>query len=89
MPEHNWSTDARGGEAGIASIRAAAYVRASTEDQQYSTENQFEAIRAYAAQRGMAIVRTYADEGKSGLNVAGRESLRRMIEDVQHVDLKE
>jgi len=55
----------------------------STEHQQYSTSNQEDVIREYANRRGFEIVRTYADEGKSGLNVAGRESLRRMIDDVQ------
>jgi DNA invertase Pin-like site-specific DNA recombinase len=55
----------------------------STEHQQYSTANQEDVIREYAQRRGFAIVRTYADEGKSGLNVAGRESLRAMIDDVQ------
>src|SRR4051812_22697273 len=64
-------------------LRAAQYVRMSTEHQQYSTSNQEDVIREYAQRRGYEIVRTYADEGKSGLNVAGRESLRRMIDDVQ------
>jgi DNA invertase Pin-like site-specific DNA recombinase len=64
-------------------IRAAQYVRMSTEHQQYSTANQEDVIREYAQRRGFEIVCTYADEGKSGLNVAGRESLRRMIDDVQ------
>ena len=64
-------------------IRAAQYVRMSTEHQQYSTSNQEDTIREYAARRGFEVVRTYADEGKSGLNIAGRDSLRRMIEDVQ------
>ncbi len=41
-------------------IRAAEYVRMSTEHQKYSTENQDEAIRAYATTHGMKIVRTYA-----------------------------
>src|SRR5436853_859079 len=36
----------------------------STEHQKYSTENQAEIIRQYAAQRGIEVVRTYADEGK-------------------------
>ena len=63
--------------------RAAQYVRMSTEHQQYSTSNQEDIIRDYAKARGFEIVRTYADEGKSGLNVAGRVSLRRMIDDVQ------
>jgi len=62
---------------------AAQYVRMSTEHQQYSTSNQEDVIREYAAKRGYAIVRTYADEGKSGLNVAGRVELRRLISDVQ------
>src|SRR5262245_24869518 len=64
-------------------VRAAQYVRMSTEHQQYSTANQEDVIREYAQRRGFEIVRTYADEGKSGLNVAGREALRRLIDDVQ------
>jgi DNA invertase Pin-like site-specific DNA recombinase len=82
MPDPIWFTDVRDGEARSAPIRAAAYVRASTEDQQYSTENQFDAIRAYAAQRGMVIVRTYADEGKSGLTIKRRHALKQLIDDV-------
>src|SRR5688572_30406378 len=61
----------------------AAYVRMSTEHQQYSTENQLDRIKEYAARRGMNIVRVFADEGKSGLSVKGRESLRRMIAEVE------
>jgi len=62
---------------------AAQYVRMSTEHQQYSTANQSDAIAEYASHRGYTIVRTYADEGKSGLNVAGRDQLRQLISDVQ------
>lgn len=40
-------------------------------------------IREYAARRNMEIVIIYSDEGKSGLNIQGRESLGRMIADVQ------
>ncbi len=65
-------------------VRAAQYVRMSTEHQQYSTANQEDAICEYALRRGYEIVRTYADAGKSGLNVAGREQLRRLIDDVQN-----
>jgi DNA invertase Pin-like site-specific DNA recombinase len=61
----------------------AQYVRMSTEHQQYSTENQRDAIADYAAVRGYEIVKTYADDGKSGLRIEGRDSLRQMIEDVQ------
>ena len=64
-------------------VRAAEYVRMSTEHQRYSTENQAEAIREYAARRGIEIVRTYADEGKSGLRLDGRDALKRLIEDVE------
>jgi len=66
-----------------AKIRAAAYVRMSTDHQKYSTENQYDAIREYAARRGMEIVETYSDEGKSGLNIHGRAKLAQMIDDVQ------
>ena len=55
----------------------------STEHQKYSTENQSEVIRQYAAHRGWDIVRTYADEGKSGLRLDGRDALKQLIADVQ------
>lgn len=64
-------------------IRAAAYVRMSTEHQQYSTSNQMDTIKEYAVRRGMEIVKIYSDEGKSGLNIQGRDSLGRMISDVE------
>jgi len=64
-------------------IPAAQYVRMSTEHQQYSTENQRDAIAEYARARGYQIVKTYADDGKSGLRIEGRESLQRMLADVQ------
>ncbi|PAS99488.1 MAG: recombinase family protein [Candidatus Dactylopiibacterium carminicum] len=63
--------------------RAAQYVRMSTEHQQYSTENQGDKIREYAARRNIEIVRTYADEGKSGLRIDGRQALQQLIADVQ------
>src|SRR6202158_3380275 len=55
----------------------------STEHQRYSTENQSDSIRCYAEQRGIQIIRTYADHGKSGLRVDGRDALKQLIEDVQ------
>lgn len=55
----------------------------STEHQQYSIENQGDAIQLYAERRGMTIVRRYADSGKSGLRIGGREALQRLIRDVQ------
>lgn len=65
-------------------IRAAQYVRMSTDHQRYSTENQSDAIAAYAALHGMQIVATYADEGKSGLNICGRDALKRLIDDIDN-----
>ena len=64
-------------------VRAAQYVRMSTEHQQYSTANQDDVIREYAEKRNFEIVKTYADEGKSGLRISGRVSLQQLIEDVQ------
>ena len=62
--------------------RAAQYVRMSTEHQQYSTENQGDRIQEYAERHGLEIVRTYADEGKSGLNIGGRSGLQQLLADV-------
>jgi hypothetical protein len=52
----------------VPAIRAAEYVRMSTEHQQYSTDNQMKVIRQYAAAHGMAIVRTYGLTGRHGLH---------------------
>ena len=64
-------------------LRAAEYVRMSTEHQQYSTENQGDKIREYATRRGIEIVKTYADAGKSGLRIDGRIALQQLLSDVQ------
>jgi DNA invertase Pin-like site-specific DNA recombinase len=63
--------------------RAAQYVRMSTEHQQYSTENQADVLREYASGRGIEIVRTFTDSGKSGLRVDGRDGLKDLIDVVQ------
>ena len=55
----------------------------STEHQKYSAKNQAKAIREYAEAHDMAIVRTYADEGKSGLRIKGRDALQQLIDDVE------
>jgi DNA invertase Pin-like site-specific DNA recombinase len=64
-------------------VRAAQYVRMSTEHQKYSTQNQADIIAQYAARRGFEIVRTYEDSGKSGLSLDGRRSLQQLIADVR------
>jgi DNA invertase Pin-like site-specific DNA recombinase len=63
--------------------RAAQYVRMSTAHQRYSTENQAATIAVYAAQHELMIVRTYADEGRSGLRIRRREGLTELIDDVR------
>jgi DNA invertase Pin-like site-specific DNA recombinase len=63
--------------------RAAQYIRMSTQQQAYSPQNQADAIAAYALKIGYEVVRTYADEGKSGLTYDGREALQRLISDIQ------
>ncbi|TAI60331.1 recombinase family protein, partial [Bradyrhizobium sp. Leo170] len=63
--------------------RAAQYVRMSTDKQRYSIENQAAVIAAYAHAHDLTIVRTYADEGESGLRIKNRPALIQLIEDVR------
>ena len=67
----------------VGSLRAAQYVRMSTDHQKYSTANQEEVIAAYALSRNMTIMRTYADEGLSGLGIGWRDGLKALIADVE------
>jgi len=62
---------------------AAKYVRMSTENQQYSIDNQADAISRYALEHNMEVVRTYTDSGKSGLTIQHRPGLRQLIADVE------
>lgn len=62
---------------------AAAYVRMSTEHQQYSTENQLDAIRLYAVTHDLEIIKVYTDAGKSGLRLEGRDALKQLFFDVE------
>jgi DNA invertase Pin-like site-specific DNA recombinase len=63
-------------------VRAAAYLRMSTESQNYSLEHQEAAIAAYALARGFQVVATYTDGGISGLTLRRREGLKRLLRDV-------
>lgn len=63
--------------------KAAEYVRMSRDLQKYSIENQKQAIAEYAIRHDFTIVRTYADEGKSGVLIKGRDALQQLIADVQ------
>lgn len=63
-------------------VRAAQYLRMSTESQRYSLENQAAAIAMYAAARGIEIVRSYRDAGISGVSIARRRGLQALLADV-------
>ena len=62
---------------------AAAYVRMSTEHQQYSTENQLDTIKLYAVEHSLEITQVYTDSGKSGLRLEGRDALKQLFDDVE------
>lgn len=63
-------------------MRAAEYVRVSTDLQQYSIMNQQAGIAEYAAQHNFEIVRTYSDPAKSGLDIKHRPGLQSLIDAV-------
>lgn len=63
-------------------MRAAQYVRMSTEHQQYSIGNQQTAIARYAERHGFEIVQTYSDQARSGIDLAHRPGLRQLLQDV-------
>lgn len=64
-----------------APTRAAQYLRMSSENQRYSTENQQNAITEYAHEHGYQVVASYIDAGKSGLSLKGRDALRQLLSD--------
>lgn len=66
-----------------APIQAAEYVRMSTDHQQYSTENQHAAIQRFADARGITIVRSFIDAGKSGVGIQGRDALQDLLRTVE------
>jgi DNA invertase Pin-like site-specific DNA recombinase len=64
-------------------VRAAEYLRMSTDGQQLSVPIQQASIRLYAAVHSLTIVRSYADEGKSGLTTDHRAALMQLLADVE------
>jgi DNA invertase Pin-like site-specific DNA recombinase len=62
---------------------AAEYVRMSTDKQDTSIANQQAAIAAYAAAHNMLVLRSFADEGRSGLDIAGRPALTALLRHVE------
>ena len=63
-------------------VPAAQYLRMSTENQQYSLQNQADAIVKYAADHGFQIVKTYSDAAKSGLRLQNRSGLKQLLKEV-------
>ena len=63
-------------------IPAAQYLRVSTDQQQYSLDNQADAIRRYAEKCGFMVTRTYTDAAKSGVHFKKRAALRQLLKDV-------
>jgi DNA invertase Pin-like site-specific DNA recombinase len=61
------------------STPAAQYVRMSTDQQSLSIEVQKVAIREYAREHGIEIVRTFEDYGKSGLSLEGRPAMQELL----------
>jgi DNA invertase Pin-like site-specific DNA recombinase len=63
-------------------VPVAEYLRMSTEQQQYSLDNQHAAITVYAEHRAFSVVKTYADGARSGLDLKRRNGLRQLLHDV-------
>jgi DNA invertase Pin-like site-specific DNA recombinase len=63
-------------------IPVAQYLRMSTEHQQYSLDNQRQAIQAYADSHNLSVVKTYEDGAKSGVLLKRRDGLRQLLREV-------
>jgi DNA invertase Pin-like site-specific DNA recombinase len=60
-------------------VKAAIYLRRSTDKQEYSMGDQEKAILEYATQHDCEIVRRFEDDAISGTSVNGREGFKGMI----------
>src|ERR1700688_3610319 len=71
-------------------VPAAQYLRMSTDHQQYSLDNQADAISRYAEAHGFVVVRTFSDEAKSGLSITRRSALKQLLKETVegHKDFK-
>src|SRR5215475_1746395 len=63
-------------------VRAAQYLRMSTDKQEYSLTFQREAIAQYASRNHIRVVETYEDAGVSGLTLKNRHALTKLLVDV-------
>lgn len=60
--------------------RAAQYLRSSTGQQDSSMVNQASTIALYAVENDLRIVRSFADRGRSGVKLAKRPGLQRLLQ---------
>ncbi len=61
--------------------QSVAYMRMSTDKQEYSIDSQLRLIKSFAEHNGYNLINTYIDEGISGRNAEKRPAFMRMIED--------
>jgi DNA invertase Pin-like site-specific DNA recombinase len=54
----------------------------STDHQQYSPDNQADAVARYATDDGLQIVKSYSDAARSGLQIRNRPGLKQLLKDV-------
>jgi DNA invertase Pin-like site-specific DNA recombinase len=69
-----------------APLGAVAYLRRSTDRQEQSLDDQRTAIKVYAAERALTIIREYVDDAISGSTSEGRDAFQRLIADAQRAD---
>ncbi len=65
-------------------VPAAAYLRMSDRQQEFSLANQKVAIHEYAQEHGFRIIRTFSDEARSGLTKEKRPALSQLLREVKH-----
>lgn len=66
-------------------MKAVAYVRASTDQQDLSIGTQLALIQAYADSHRIQVVHVYEDAAKSGLGIAQRQAMKSLLADVMQV----
>lgn len=63
-------------------VAAAQYLRVSSDLQNHSLVTQASEIAAYAAMNGFHVIKSYVDDGKSGLTLEKRPALRELMADI-------
>lgn len=69
--------------------KAVGYIRVSTTEQAdkgYSLDAQTQTIREYCFRENLDLKHVYADRGKSGKSIKGRDEMQRLLEDAEQGD---